>query len=269
MASDDSSSRWVRVEHDGKPCFGRVEGNRIALIEGAPWEGGTATGASLPLEGTQLLAPVVPPTFYACGINYAGHARTASAEFGKTLESFWPKAPEVGYRAQSAIIGHAQPIVLPADAPPNVQAEGELAVVIGKRASRVSEAEALDHVFGYTICNDVSQREWQFADRTFWRAKNADTFKPMGPWIVTGLDLDRLVTRVFVNDEQVEQFATNNMLFGVARYIATMTQYITLVPGDVIIMGTDGHAPRIQPGDQIAIEIEGIGTLSNPVVRAA
>lgn len=268
MAVEGSSARWVRVEHRGKPWFGRVEGEGIVLVGGAPWDDVQPVGMVLPFEGTPLLAPVVPPTFYACGINYAGHAKTASAEFGKPIESFWPKAPEIGYRAQSAITAHGQPIVLPADAPPNVQAEGELAVVIGRTASHVAEAEALDHVFGYTICNDVSQREWQFADRTFWRAKNSDTFKPLGPWIATGIDLDALVTRIFVNGEKVEEFATNNMLFGVATYIATMSRYITLVPGDVIIMGTDGQAPRIAPGDRIAIEIDGIGTLSNPVVRA-
>ncbi len=260
---------WVRIQHAGRPRHGLIEGDRIALIEGSIFGEWRTSGLSLPLAGTPLLAPVFPPTFYACGINYAGHAHTASEEFAKPLDSMWPKAPEVGYRAQSAIIGTEEPIVLPIDAPANVQVEGELCVVIGKRASKVSEADALDHVFGYTICNDVSQREWQFADRTFWRSKNSDTFKPMGPWIKTGIDLDSLTTRIFVNGELKEQFATNNMLYSVATYIAVMSRYITLVPGDVIIMGTDGHAPRIAPGDQVAIEIEPIGTLRNPVIRAA
>jgi 2-keto-4-pentenoate hydratase/2-oxohepta-3-ene-1,7-dioic acid hydratase in catechol pathway len=264
----EESARWVRVTHEGAARYGRIVGEGIALIDGTPFEGGALTGVTVPLKDTPLLAPVIPPTFYACGINYAGHAHTASAEFGKSLESFWPTSPEIGYRAQSAITGHGQPIVLPVDAPPNVQAEGELAVVIGRTVSKVSEADALACVFGYTICNDVSQREWQFADRTFWRAKNSDTFKPIGPWIVTGVDLEGMTTRIFVNDRLVEEFATNNMLFGVAKYISVMSRYITLVPGDVIIMGTDGTAPRIGPGDRVAIEIEGIGTLSNPVVRA-
>jgi len=261
-------ARWVRVNWQGAPRHGFIEGEHVNLVDGSPFAQWRRTMARLPFAGATLLAPVMPPTFYACGINYAGHAHTASAEFGKPIGTMWPKAPEIGYRAQSAIIGHGEPIVLPVDAPPNVQAEGELAVVIGRHARGVSEADALSHVFGYTICNDVSQREWQFADRTFWRAKNADTFKPIGPWITTGVDLHSLVTRVRVNGELKEEFATNNMLYGVATYIATMSRYITLVPGDVIIMGTDGHAPRLTHGDTVSIEIEGIGTLSNPVVRA-
>jgi 2-keto-4-pentenoate hydratase/2-oxohepta-3-ene-1,7-dioic acid hydratase in catechol pathway len=263
-----TGERWVRVGWNGEPKHGLVEGDRILLVDGSPFADWSQSADSLPFADTPLLAPIFPPTFYACGINYAGHAHTASEEFGKPLDTMWPKSPEVGYRAQSAIIGHGAPIVLPADAPPNVQVEGELAVVIGRRAKQVSEADALDHVFGYTICNDVSQREWQFADRTFWRSKNSDTFKPMGPWIATGVDLDALTTRIFINGELREQFATNNMLYGVATYIATMSRYITLVPGDVIIMGTDGHAPRMAPGDTVSIEIEGIGMLSNPVIRA-
>jgi 2-keto-4-pentenoate hydratase/2-oxohepta-3-ene-1,7-dioic acid hydratase in catechol pathway len=122
-------------------------------------------------------------------------------------------------------------------------------------------------VFGYTICNDVSARGWQFQDRTFWRAKNSDTFKPLGPWIRRGVDLESLVTRVRVNGELRETFRTNAMIWSIADYIAAITRYITLVPGDVIIMGCDGHCPRIHAGDTVSIEIEGIGTLSNPVIK--
>lgn len=260
---------WVRVAHEGAPRHGLVEGDRIALIEGDMFGAWQPSGHSLPLAGTPLLAPVFPPTFYACGINYVRHAHTASEEFGLALDSLLPKAPEVGYRAQSAIVGPGAPIVIPADAPGNVQAEGELCVVIGKRARHVREADALDHVFGYTICVDVSQRDWQFVDRTFWRSKNSDTFKPMGPWIVRQVDFDRLTTRVSVNGELKDQFATCNMIYSVATYIAAMSRYITLVPGDVIIMGSDGRTPRIAPGDTLSVEIEGIGTLTNPVVREA
>ena len=262
-----TNERWVRVAHGGVPRHGLVEDDRIALIDGDMFGDWARSGESLPFDGTPLLAPVFPPTFYACGINYVRHAHTASAEFGLDLDKLLPKAPEVGYRAQSAIIGARAPIVLPADAPANVQAEGELCVVIGKRARHVREADALDHVFGYTICVDVSQRDWQFVDRTFWRSKNSDTFKPMGPWIVRDVDFDTLTTRVLVNGALKDQFATGNMIYSVATYIATMSRYITLVPGDVIIMGSDGHTPRIAPGDTLSVEIEGIGTLTNPVVR--
>jgi 2-keto-4-pentenoate hydratase/2-oxohepta-3-ene-1,7-dioic acid hydratase in catechol pathway len=239
----------------------------IVPIAGAMFADWQVDGARLPLAGAKLLAPVIPPTFYACGINYEGHWKSAAAEFGLDLEKSWPKYPEVGYRAQSAIIGPNDPIVLPADVPPNVQAEGELAVIIGKHAKHVKAPDALDHVFGYTIGNDVSARGWQFQDRTFWRSKNSDTFKPLGPWIQRNVDLDKLITRVSVNGEVRESFRTNRMIWSIADYIAAITRYITLVPGDVIIMGSDGRCPQLHAGDTVSIEIEGIGTLSNPVIR--
>jgi len=258
--------RWVRFESAQGPRQGYIEGETIVPIAGDMFGDWRPEADPVPLTGARLLAPVIPPTFYACGINYAGHWRTAAEEFGLDLDKSWPKYPEVGYRPQSAIIGPGDPIILPADVPPNVQVEGELAVVIGRRAKHVRPEDALDHVFGYTIGNDVSARGWQFSDRTFWRSKNADTFKPLGPWIRRGVDLDSLVTRVSVNGELRESFPTNRMIWSIADYIAAITRYITLIPGDVIIMGTDGHCPQLNPGDTVSIEIEGIGTLSNPVV---
>lgn len=256
---------WVRFLTPDGPRQGYVAGETVVPIQGDMFGEWRAAEERLPLAAVRLLPPVIPPTFYACGINYEGHWHTAAKEFGLDLDKTWPQSPEIGYRAQSAIIGPGEPILLPADVPPNVQVEAELAVVIGKRCKHATVGNALDCVFGYTICNDVSARGWQFQDRTFWRAKNADTFKPLGPWIRRGVDLDALVTKVFVNDVLKESFPTNRMIHSIADYIAAMTQYITLVPGDVIIMGTDGHAPQMQPGDTVRIEIEGVGTLENPV----
>ena len=112
----------------------------------------------------------------------------------------------------------------------------------------------------------MSERSWQAEDRTLWRAKNTDTFKPMGPWIETRFDLDVAMTRVRVNGRQVIEFPTNRMIFGVIDYLVEITRYITLHPGDVIWMGTEGHADPIGAGDTVDIEITGIGTLSNPVI---
>ena len=145
--------------------------------------------------------------------------------------------------------------------------EGELVAVIGKTAKRVSEAEALNYVFGYTIGNDISERTWQYADATFWRSKNSDTFKPMGPWIETNIVLDDLETIVRINNEEQLRFKTNEMVFGVAKYISTISQYVTLYPGDVIWMGTEGSSPNIKDGDVVEIEITGIGKLSNKFVK--
>jgi 2-keto-4-pentenoate hydratase/2-oxohepta-3-ene-1,7-dioic acid hydratase in catechol pathway len=124
-------------------------------------------------------------------------------------------------------------------------------------------------VLGYTIGNDVSERTWQAEDRTLWRAKNADTFKPMGPWIETELDLDAARTIVRVNGDKKIEFATNSMIFGIATFIARMSRYVTLHPGDVIWMGTEGHTENIGHGDIVEVEITGIGRLINPVVREA
>ena len=150
-----------------------------------------------------------------------------------------------------------------------MQYEGEIVVGIGREAKRLSEADALSCVLGYTIGNDVSERAWQQSDRTLWRAKNTDTFKPMGPWITTGIgeaELDAMQTIVRRNGEVTTQFRTNDMLFGIQRFIATMTRYVTLHPGDVIWMGTDGASPDLAPGDVVEVEITGLGTLRNPFV---
>jgi 2-keto-4-pentenoate hydratase/2-oxohepta-3-ene-1,7-dioic acid hydratase in catechol pathway len=259
--------RWVRVASPTGPVHAYVDGDDVVPVAGDLFGTWREQGTRMPLVEAQLLAPVVPPTFYACGINYEGHWKTAAAEFGLDLEKSWPARPEVGYRSQGAITGPGAPIVLPADVPPNVQAEGELAVVIGRRARHVAAADALAHVFGYTIVNDVSARGWQFQDRTFWRSKNSDTFKPMGPWIRRGVDLDAMVTRVRVNGELRESFRTNAMIWSIAQYIEAITRYATLVPGDLIIMGCDGHCPRLHAGDTVSVEIEGIGTLTNPVIQ--
>ena len=127
--------------------------------------------------------------------------------------------------------------------------------------------DSLDYVLGYTVGNDVSERTWQASDRTLWRAKNTDTFKPMGPWIETDATLDDMVTTVRLNGKETISFETNDMIFGVEKYISEITRYLTLHPGDVIWMGTDGTSKDMKNGDTCEIEISGVGTLSNPVIK--
>jgi len=178
-----------------------------------------------------------------------------------------PKAADIGYRANNALVAHGEPIVIPTDASERVDYEGELVAVIGRKAKHLSESEALSRVLGWTIGNDVSERVWQANDRTSWRAKNTDTFKPMGPWIETDFDLDAAETRIRVNGEEKIRFKTNSTIFGPAAIISRMSQYLTLYPGDVVWMGTAGAPENIKHGDTVEIEITGIGTLSNPVMR--
>jgi 2-keto-4-pentenoate hydratase/2-oxohepta-3-ene-1,7-dioic acid hydratase in catechol pathway len=235
----------------------------VTPIQGSPFGEWREAGAARSLDQVRLCVPVVPQNFYAVGLNYPDHIRERARKLG--IAPQFPDRPEPGYRSPSALVAHDDPIVLPEGAGA-VQFEGELVVVIGKKIKHATEATALDCVLGYTIGNDVSEREWQKLDRTFWRCKNSDTFKPMGPWIETSVDLDTLRTTVRVNGKCHIEFRTNDMLFGVANFISTITRYITLHPGDVIWMGTEGGSPDLQAGDEVEIEINQIGSLRNRVV---
>jgi len=250
--------RWVKYTADGKTAYGIIEGDRVIEVAGDPFAGYEKTARTRPLGSVKIEVPVVPRTFYCAGLNYTAHLKVANASI--------PEKPDIGYRANNALIAHEEPVVIPRDATGKVQYEGELVAVIGRKAKNLSEAEALGCVLGYTIGNDVSERTWQRSDRTLWRAKNADTFKPMGPWIETQVNLDAMETTVRVNGTRSTHFRTNDMLFGIATYIAAMTRYLTLYPGDVIWMGTDGTSPDLKSGDLVEVEITGIGTLRNRFV---
>jgi 2-keto-4-pentenoate hydratase/2-oxohepta-3-ene-1,7-dioic acid hydratase in catechol pathway len=255
---------WCRFRQDGQPRYGIVEGENVIAVEGSPFGAHEKTGRSFPLEHVKLLIPVVPATFYCVGINYADHIRKMARLRG--AEPVFPNKPDIGYRANNALIAHEEDIVKPKDAGEAFQYEGELVAVFGKRARKVSRENALDCVLGWTIGNDVSERNWQKEDRTLWRAKNADTFKPMGPWIVTGLDPNDMETVIRLNGKETDRFKTNNMIFTTADYIAEVSKYCTIEPGDVMWMGTDGLPQNMQPGDTVEIEISGIGVLRNKVV---
>jgi len=257
--------RWIRYETNGQTAYGIVDGDMVTEVRGDPFAGYEKTATRRPLSSVKLLIPVEPRTFYAAGLNYAEHAIAAANKRGEVPKL--PEAADIGYRANNALIAHGEPIVIPADATDRVQYEAELVAVIGRKAKNLSESEALSCVLGWTIGNDMSERTWQTGDRTLWRAKNADTFKPMGPWIETDFDLDAAETRIRVNGADKIRFKTDSMIFGPAAFISRMSQYLTLYPGDIVWMGTEGAPENMKHGDTVDIEITGIGTLSNPVVR--
>jgi 2-keto-4-pentenoate hydratase/2-oxohepta-3-ene-1,7-dioic acid hydratase in catechol pathway len=256
--------KWVRYQIGDAVHYGILEGDAISQVRGTPFGPHEAVGKRHAVADVKLLPPVMPQTFYAVGANYLAHAKEAN-DMLKRNQAI-PKKPDVGYRATSALIAHDDPIVIPKDSAGVIQFEGELVAVIGRSAKHVGEADALDYVLGYTIGNDVSERVWQAEDRTIWRAKNTDTFKPMGPWIETDVDLPSLVTRVRLNGKQVSQFNTNNMVFGVARYISEITRYVTMHPGDMIWMGAEAPTLDMRHGDVVEVDISSIGVLRNPVV---
>jgi 2-keto-4-pentenoate hydratase/2-oxohepta-3-ene-1,7-dioic acid hydratase in catechol pathway len=256
---------WCRFETSDGPKYGLVEGERVEEVEGTPFGEYRRAGRGHDLAAVKLLVPVVPSTFYCAGINYRDHVRRMAAMRG--VEPVFPTQADIGYRANNALVAHGEAIVIPRDATDEVQYEGELVAVFGKKARNVSEEEALDYVMGWTIGNDVSERTWQANDRTFWRSKNTDTFKPMGPWIVTDVPLEGMRTKVRINGREMENFETNDMIFSAATFISEVSKYNTIYPGDVMWLGTDGVPENIKDGDTVDIEITGIGTLSNPVVR--
>lgn len=193
----------------------------------------------------------------AIGSNYRDHA----AEMGKPV----PSSPKIFLKAPSAVIGDGQAIVIPPRTV-RVDHEAELAVVIGERASRVPRRSALDVVAGYTLCNDVTARDFQKEDGVFTRAKGFDTFCPLGPALVSGLDPGNLGIRCLVNGVVRQQSRTDQMVFDVATLIVFVSDIMTLMPGDVISTGTPAGVGPLVPGDVVVVEIEGIGRLTNPVV---
>ena len=256
---------WCRFQSDDGPRYGLVEGQTVTEYDGLPWADPTPTGRKLDLASVKLLVPVIPSNFFCAGINYRDHVIRMAAL--RNEEPVFPKQADIGYRANNALIAHGEPIVIPRDASEEVQYEGELVAVFGRKARNVSKEDALDYVFGWTIGNDVSERVWQRNDRTFWRSKNTDTFKPMGPGIATGVDLDTMRTVVRINGRVVEDFKTADMIFSAATFIHEVTKYNTIYPGDVMWLGTDGVPENIKHGDTVEIDVSGIGVLSNPVIR--
>ena len=255
--------RWCRYSHQGETSFGLIEGDNVRKVNGTPWGAHKITAEGVPLANVKLELPVIPSTFFCVGVNYRDHVERMAAKRG--TQPSYPLRPDIGYRANNALIAHEENIVKPHDAGEQFQYEGELVAVFGKRCRNVKH-DALSHVFGWTIGNDVSERTWQANDRTLWRAKNSDTFKPMGPWIVTDADLDAKQTTIRLNDRVTETFKTNNMIFDAPTYISEVSKYCTIEPGDVMWMGTDGVPSNMKTGDVCEIEISGIGVLRNRVV---
>jgi 2-keto-4-pentenoate hydratase/2-oxohepta-3-ene-1,7-dioic acid hydratase in catechol pathway len=209
--------------------------------------------------------PVVPGNFYAAGLNYRAHIEWANRAHGTSYKV--PQQADIGYRSNNALIGSGEDIVIPDDSSGQVDFEGELVAVMGEKTRNVSEADALKYVRGYTLGNDISERTWQRSDRTLWRAKNSDTFKPMGPRIVPGIDPMNQVIEVRVNGKIVSSYNTSGMIFSVAHFIARMSRYLTLHPNDVIWFGCDGPTePALRPGDLVEVVNDAIGVLTNKVV---
>ena len=242
---------------------GVVEGGTLHVVRGGLFGRLDATGERAPLDGARLLAPVRPGKVLAIGLNYRSHLASGGAAAGAAARPA-PAQPEPFLKAASSVIGPGEAIVLPPDAG-RVDAEGEVVAVIGRRARNVPEERAGDYVLGYTCGNDVSAREWQRGDLQWWRAKSADTFTAVGPWIATGLDPGALALAVRVNGEEVQRGGAADLIHPVRRCVARISGAMTLEPGDLVFTGTPGETRRLAPGDLVEVEVEGVGVLRNPV----
>lgn len=248
----------VRVRTDEGILYGAVEPEGIRLYQGSPLVTWESTEVVLPFEGLQLLSPVLPSKVVCVGKNYAEHAD----EMGSAV----PEVPIIFMKPSTSVIGPGAPIVLPSQSQ-NVHHEGELAVVIGSIARDIAAEDAHGVILGYTCANDVTARDLQKADGQWTRAKGFDTFAPIGPAIETEFDpSEGMAVTCRVGDEVRQSGSTTDLVFGVGELIEFVTSVMTLLPGDVIMTGTPAGVGPIVAGDMVEVEVEGIGTLVNPVI---
>jgi len=240
--------------------YGVVEADGIRLYRGSPFVAWEPTETVVAWDEARLLSPVIPTKVVAVGKNYADHA----AEMGGDV----PTSPVLFMKPPTSVIGPLQPIRIPAQAT-EVHHEAELAVVIGNVTKNVRPEDMGKHILGYTAANDVTARDLQRADGQWTRAKGFDTFCPLGPAIDTDVDpLEGLSVISRVNGETRQSGTTADLVFGVAHLVSFISTIMTLLPGDVILTGTPAGVGPIVPGDKVEVEIEGIGILMNPVVKA-
>lgn len=245
--------RFVRYELDGASAHGVIEGDLVVHLDGPPWRA-PGRGEAAPLDSVRLLAPCVPRKVLAVGRNYRSHLGDRGV----------PAEPGLFAKLPTSVIGPGEDIVLPPGAT-EVHAEGEMVVVIGRTARRVTPREAAGHVFGVTAGNDVSERRWQREDLQWLRAKGSDTFAPLGPILVTGLEAGDLELRTRVDGEVVQFASTSELIFPIEEIVSWASRYVTLEPGDAIYTGTPGRTAALRPGSRVEIELEGVGTLENGV----
>ena len=246
--------KHVRIEHDGRAVDGTLDGDRSA----------PATSSSRSTTSQRWLSPVTPGKILATHLTYRSRAEEYKMARMPSEPSYFMKPP-------SSLSGHLAPVYRPPGCR-FLNYEGEVAVVIGRRCHGVSVEEALDYVGGYTVANDWGVHDFRHADRgSMLRVKGQDGFCPLGPVLVDAgdVDPDDLTLRTFVNGEQVQEGHTGtDLMFSFAYQIADLARLITLEPGDVLLTGTPAHSRPVEPGDVVAVEIEGIGRLENTVVQS-
>jgi 2-keto-4-pentenoate hydratase/2-oxohepta-3-ene-1,7-dioic acid hydratase in catechol pathway len=250
--------RLVRFRFGDAIATGIVErgSDQVQVLRGTFFEDPLPTGEQIPLDDVRLLAPVLPSKVVCVGKNYAAHA----AEFGMEV----PEEPLLFLKPSTAVIGPSDPIaLLPVSR--RVDYEGELAVVIGRIAKNVLAEDASRFILGFTCANDVTLRDLQKTDDQWCRAKGFDGSCPLGPWVETEVDPTDVVVETRLNGEVRQHASTADLAFGVATLIEYITTFMTLLPGDVLLTGTPEGVGKLASGDTVEVEVEGVGTLRNPV----
>ncbi|MFO7772497.1 MAG: fumarylacetoacetate hydrolase family protein [Dehalococcoidia bacterium] len=256
--------RIVRFASHGKTKYGIAEDNIIRSLRGSPFTRFKGPGSPVVFDGdsyeldeVKLLAPCLPSKIVGLGLNYRSHAEETNLAI--------PTMPLIFLKPSTAVVGPGDEIVLPHGSR-RVDYEGELGVVIGRKARDVPQDKARDYVLGYTCVNDVSERYAQSEDGQWTRAKGFDTFAPIGPWIETEVAPDNLKIETYLNGELRQSAYTNDLIFGVDDLVSFISSVMTLLPGDVITTGTPSGIGRMNPGDTVEVRIDKIGTLRNFVV---
>ncbi len=253
-------TKLIRYRVGDHTAYGILEDGLIAEVEGTLFAH-KVTGVRRKLSEVTLLHPGTPGKVLAVGRNYKSHLGTRPQ----------PPQPEVFYKPISCLQDPEAPIVIPRDST-DLHYEAELVLVIGRRVRHASKLEAEAAIFGVTCGNDVSERNWQHGpgkDLQWWRAKGCDTFAPLGPAIVTGVDYGNLLLETRLNGEVVQRQYTSDLIFDCPTIVSWISGWVTLLPGDVVYTGTPGSTRRMSPGDILEVEIESIGVLRNPVVAEA
>ena len=247
----------ARIVHEGRESYARVEGSSLVLLDGKPGEAFRPAGGSVDLPQARLLAPCLPSKALCIGLNYRDHA----VEFGLAI----PSSPVVFIKPPTTLLEPFGRILWP-ELSKRVEYEAELVVVIGRRARNLKESEALDFVLGYTCGNDVTARDLQPKEGQWTLAKSFDSFMPLGPWIETELDPGDLEISSWLNGQRKQHSRTSNLIFPVAFLVSYLSRVMTLEPGDVVMTGTPSGVGPMARGDELAVEIEGIGRLVNSLV---
>ncbi len=255
--AESAPLRYVRFRRGSAVSYGILEGETVRELRGTPFGAHQPSGAAYKLGEVKLLYPCRPTKILAVALNYKSHLGRREP----------PARPELFWKPVSALQNPGDPIVIPPGAA-NVHYEGELVLVIGSRLRNATAEQARRAIFGVTCGNDVSERDWQQGDVQWWRAKGADTFAPLGPAVVRGLDYGRLMLRTRLNGQLVQEQSTSDLLFDGPAIVAFASRFVTLEPGDVVFTGTPGTTRAMKPGDVVEVEIEGVGLLRNPVTAA-